>query len=86
MSKRHNMVTRLDTATEYTVILMTPQGRQTFNGTAYGKITPYQLKAAAAAKAQAEGNLLLDLIVGKSETHLYGLPKEEYFSRAIILD
>lgn len=86
MSKRHNMVTRKDRKIEYDMLIMTVDGKQYRHGTAYGPYTPASLKALEAAKLKADKALLLDLTISSDEEHLFGMPREEYFRQAVILD
>ena len=86
MSKRHNMVTRKDTIVDYSMTILTADGKKVITGREYGDVSDFALKARETAKLEAGKALLLDLTVTNREEHLFGMPKEEYFSRAIILD
>lgn len=86
MSKRHNMVTRKETITNYDVLILTAEGKKVEHRTEYGRYSETYLKALEAGRLQATKALLLDLVITGQETHLYGLPKEEYFSKATVLD
>lgn len=86
MSKRHNMVTRKDRKIEYDMLIMTADGKNYQHGTVYGSYTLAALKAMEAAKLEAGKALLLDLTISSDEEHLFGMPREEYFRQAVILD
>lgn len=86
MSKRHNMVTRKDVKTEYSMTILTADGKKVLTGVEYGRITETQLKARESAKLEAGKALLLDLTITAHGEHLFGMPKEQYFSGAIVLD
>lgn len=86
MSKRHNMVTRKDRKIEYDMLIMTADGKKYQHGTVYGAYTAATLKAMEAAKLEAGKALLLDLTISSDEEHLFGMPREEYFRQAVILD
>lgn len=86
MSKRHNMVTRKDRKIDYDMLIMTAEGKQYRSGTVYGQYTEASLKAMEASKLEAGKALLLDLTIRSDEEHLFGMPRDEYFRQAVILD
>lgn len=85
-SKRHGRVTRVSREINYTITVMTAEGRRTEERTAYGKKTENELKLLEGKRLAQKKQLLLDLVINDEGTYLYGMTEEEYFSSSTKLE